>query len=543
MQSGKGVVHLTELESGDYKSICENLYDGIHITDGTGTILFINKAYTRTTGILPEELLGRKVSEIEAEGILYTGSVTERVLAQGKRINSVATIHRLNKEVLVTGTPVFDEEKNIRLVVTNTRDFPELKRLEAQLLALEKKQEKAVQELAYLRSRQAGDKQTIYHSAAMREVMEIVRKVAPTDVTVLITGESGTGKELIANEIYQNSDRCGKPFIKLNCAAIPAELLESELFGYEEGAFTGAKRTGKAGMFELANTGVLLLDEVGDMPMALQAKLLRVLQERSLVRLGGSKTIDLDIRVIAATNKELLTQVRQGRFREDLYYRLNTVPIQVPPLRERPEDIVLLFRKFASDCAEKYRMPPIRLDDEARQLLVSYRWPGNVRELKNITERISVIEETRDITADVLRLYLPNVNVEKYPVLVKQDPDQKIFNSEREILYQVLFDMKKDVNELKKLVHDIMGGNIPMPTVADDTPYAHPIHPAAVHAMHPTIQDAEDVEEETLSLEEVEKEMIRKALEKHNGRRKNAAADLKISERTLYRKIKEYNLE
>ena len=190
-----------------------------------------------------------------------------------------------------------------------------------------------------------------------------------------------------------------------------------------------------------------------------------------------------------------------------------------------------------------YRMPPIRLDDDARQLLVSYRWPGNVRELKNITERISVIEETRDITADVLRLYLPNVNVEKYPVLVKQDPDQKIFNSEREILYQVLFDMKKDVNELKKLVHDIMGGNIPMPTVADDTPYAHPIHPAAVHAMHPTIQDAEDVEEETLSLEEVEKEMIRKALEKHNGRRKNAAADLKISERTLYRKIKEYNLE
>ena len=228
------------------------------------------------------------------------------------------------------------------------------------------------------------------------------------------------------------------------------------------------------------------------------------------------------MRIVAATNVNLVQAVSEGKFREDLYYRLNTVPIQVPPLRERPEDIVLLFRKFASDCAEKYRMPPIRLDDEARQLLVSYRWPGNVRELKNITERISVIEETRDITADVLRLYLPNVNVEKYPVLV---------------------DMKKDVNELKKLVHDIMGGNIPMPTVADDTPYAHPIHPAAVHAMHPTIQDAEDVEEETLSLEEVEKEMIRKALEKHNGRRKNAAADLKISERTLYRKIKEYNLE
>ena len=258
------------------------------------------------------------------------------------------------------------------------------------------------------------------------------------------------------------------------------------------------------------------MDEVGELPTPTQARLLRVLETGEFIKVGSSKVQKTNVRIVAATNVNLVQAVSEGKFREDLYYRLNTVPI---------------------------RMPPIRLDDEARQLLVSYRWPGNVRELKNITERISVIEETRDITADVLRLYLPNVNVEKYPVLVKQDPDQKIFNSEREILYQVLFDMKKDVNELKKLVHDIMGGNIPMPTVADDTPYAHPIHPAAVHAMHPTIQDAEDVEEETLSLEEVEKEMIRKALEKHNGRRKNAAADLKISERTLYRKIKEYNLE
>lgn len=340
--------------------------------------------------------MGRKVSEIEAEGILYTGSVTERVLAQGKRINSVATIHRLNKEVLVTGTPVFDEEKNIRLVVTNTRDFPELKRLEAQLLALEEKQEKAVQELAYLRSQQAGDKQTIYHSAAMREVMEIVRKVAPTDVTVLITGESGTGKELIANEIYQNSDRCGKPFIKLNCAAIPAELLESELFGYEEGAFTGAKRTGKAGMFELANTGVLLLDEVGDMPMALQAKLPRVLQERSLVRLGGSKMIDLDIRVIAATNKELLTQVRQGRFREDLYYRLSVVPIELKPLRERREDIPVLARHFCELYRRKYGKET-ELSPNAVAELAKYDWPGNIRELENLVERLVVTDSVGEI--------------------------------------------------------------------------------------------------------------------------------------------------
>ena len=229
------------------------------------------------------------------------------------------------------------------------------------------------------------------------------------------------------------------------------------------------------------------------------------------------------------------------KFREDLFYRLSTDAYSGPPLRERGEDIILLFRKFASDCAEKYRMPPIRLDEEARQLMLSYRWPGNVRELKNITERISVIEENRDITASVLRLYLPDLNIEKYPVLVKQDSDQKIFNSEREILYQVLFDIKKDVNELKKLVHDIMGGKMPIEMPEEPAAYPHPIH--TVHPV-PSIQEAEAVEEEeSMSLEEVEKEMIRKALEKHNGRRKNAAADLKISERTLYRKIKEYNLE
>ena len=374
------------------------------------------------------------------------------------------------------------------------------------------------------------------------KLYEYIRLVAPTMMTVLITGESGVGKESFPQIIHQYSRRKHGQYIAVNCGAIPEGTIDSELFGHEKGAFTGAIGERK-GYFGEADGGTIFLDEVGELPMPTQARLLRVLESGEFIKVGSSKVQKTDVRIVAATNVNLTQAIAEGRFREDLYYRLNTVPIQVPPLRERPEDIVLLFRKFASDCAEKYRMPPIRLDDEARQLLVSYRWPGNVRELKNITERISVIEETRDITADVLRLYLPNVNVEKYPVLVKQDSDQKIFNSEREILYQVLFDMKKDVNELKKLVHDIMGGNIPMPTVADDTPYAHPIHPAAVHAMHPTIQDAEDVEEETLSLEEVEKEMIRKALEKHNGRRKNAAADLKISERTLYRKIKEYNLE
>lgn len=379
----------------------------------------------------------------------------------------------------------------------------------------------------------------IGNSPGLNRAIDVALQVAPTDLSVLITGESGVGKETFPQIIHQNSPRKHGQYIAVNCGAIPEGTIDSELLGHEKGSFTGALADRK-GYFEVADGGTIFLDEVGELPIPTQARLLRVLETGEFIKVGSSKVLKTNVRIVAATNVNLIQAVADGKFREDLYYRLNTVPIQIPPLRERPDDIILLFRKFAGDCAEKYRMPPVRLDDEARQLLTSYRWPGNVRELKNITERISVIEENRDITADVLRLYLPDLNVEKYPVLVKkQDNDQKFFNSEREILYQVLFDMKKDVNDLKKLVHDIMGGKMPMP-VADETPYAHPIRP--VHSA--PIQEAEAVEEEeTLSLEEVEKEMIRKALEKHNGRRKNAAADLKISERTLYRKIKEYNLE
>lgn len=385
----------------------------------------------------------------------------------------------------------------------------------------------------------------IGNSPALNRAIDVALQVAPTDLSVLITGESGVGKETFPQIIHQNSPRKHGQYIAVNCGAIPEGTIDSELFGHEKGSFTGALSDRK-GYFEVADGGTIFLDEVGELPIPTQARLLRVLETGEFIKVGSSKVLKTNVRIVAATNVNLIQAVADGKFREDLYYRLNTVPIQIPPLRERPEDIVLLFRKFAGDCAEKYRMPSIRLDDEAKQLLTSYRWPGNVRELKNITERISVIEEKRDITADILRLYLPDLNIEKYPVLVKQqETDQKFFNSEREILYQVLFDMKKDVNELKKLVHDIMGGKMPMP-VADEAAYAHPIHPVhPVHPVHPApIQEAEAVEEEeTLSLEDVEKEMIRKALEKHNGRRKNAAADLKISERTLYRKIKEYNLE
>lgn len=371
----------------DFREVCQNLYDGIHITDGEGVIVFINDAYTRTTGIRPEQVLGRRVSEIE--GLLYKGSVTGQVLKTKKRVNSMATILELGKEVLVTGTPVFDEAGNIKLVVTNTRDFPELKRLEHQLHTLTEERKKVHQELAFLRRQQAGGRELVYRSEAMESVMELVRTVAQTDVTVLITGESGTGKELIANELYQGSARRDKPFIKVNCAAIPAELLESELFGYEEGAFTGARRSGKAGMFELADTGMILLDEIGDMPLTLQTKLLRVLQQRELIRVGGSRPVKLDLRVVAATNKNLREEVRQGRFREDLYYRLNVVPIELKPLRERQTDIPLLAERFCRDFCKKYGRD-MRITPDGLQLLTEYPWPGNIRELENLIERLIV---------------------------------------------------------------------------------------------------------------------------------------------------------
>ena len=377
----------------------------------------------------------------------------------------------------------------------------------------------------------------IGNNTALNRAIDIALQVAPTDLSVLITGESGVGKETFPQIIHQNSPRKHGQYIAVNCGAIPAGTIDSELFGHEKGSFTDA-RSERKGYFEVADGGTLFLDEVGELPLQTQAYLLRVLESGEFMRVGSSKVQKTNVRIVAATNVNLAQAVSQGKFREDLYYRLNTIPIQIPPLRERSEDILLLFRKFASDCAEKYRMPSIRLDDDARMLLINYRWPGNVRELKNITERISVIEENRDISAEVLRLYLPNVEMEKFPVLVKHEPEQKVFNSEREILYQVLFDMKKDVTELKKLVHEKMNGGVQLPVV-DEPSY---VQPHSIHSM-PSIQDAEPYEEETLSLEEVEKEMIRKALEKHNGRRKNAAADLKISERTLYRKIKEYNLE
>ncbi|MDR0962467.1 MAG: sigma-54 dependent transcriptional regulator [Mediterranea sp.] len=378
----------------------------------------------------------------------------------------------------------------------------------------------------------------IGNNDVLMRAIDVAIQVAPTDLSVLITGESGVGKESFPQIIHQYSHRKHGQYIAVNCGAIPEGTIDSELFGHEKGAFTGAIGERK-GYFGEADGGTIFLDEVGELPLATQARLLRVLESGEFIKVGSSKVQKTDVRIVAATNVNLMQAIANGRFREDLYYRLNTVPIQVPPLRERGNDVVLLFRKFASDFAEKYRMPAIQLSEDAKQMLLTYHWPGNIRQLKNITEQISIIETNRDINAEILRSYLPaQDNAQRLPALfgVKEG---KSFESEREILYQVLFDMRQDVTELKKLVHGIMneqGKNVTT-IISPPVQMKQPAHPVD------DIQDTEEYVEESLSLDELAKEMIRKALEKHHGKRKEAAQDLNISERTLYRKIKEYGLE
>lgn len=405
----------------------------------------------------------------------------------------------------------------------------------------------------------------IGNNEALLRGIDIAIQVAPTDLSVLITGESGVGKESFPQIIHQYSRRKHGQYIAVNCGAIPEGTIDSELFGHEKGAFTGAIGERK-GYFGEANGGTIFLDEVGELPLSTQARLLRVLESGEFIKVGSSKVEKTDVRIVAATNVNLSQAIADGRFREDLYYRLSTVPIQVPPLRQRGEDVVLLFRKFASDFAEKYHMPAIQLTDDAKQVLLSYSWPGNVRQLKNIAEQISIIETNREINAAILKTYLPAQNDAQHMPVLLGGKDCKNFESEREILYKVLFDLRQDVTDLKKLVHEIMAERGPMPAQAVPSPSYYTqtaevvtppaavvqgvpaiIRPAAAakpsHAMDDDIQDTEEYVEESLSLDDVEKDLIRKALEKHHGKRKSAAQDLNISERTLYRKIKEYGLD
>lgn len=399
----------------------------------------------------------------------------------------------------------------------------------------------------------------IGNSPLLNRAIDTASQVAPTDMSVLITGESGSGKEVFSHIIHQLSTRKHGSFIAVNCGAIPEGTIDSELFGHEKGSFTGAHEARK-GYFEVANGGTIFLDEVAELPLGTQARLLRVLESGEYLRVGSSKVQKTDVRIIAATNVDVYESVRKGKFREDLYYRLNTVPLRIPPLRERKDDIYLLFRKFVSDFSNKYRTPGIQLDNESIQILSNYSWPGNVRQLKNIAEQICVLEKDRNVTATALLNYIPNEQNSNLPMAVNSSSKEDF--SERDILYKVLFDMKKDMVELKKLVAEIIqngGGNMAH-VIADNPQYINQLYQDVDlnnHSSEPTLtikhpsqntpndfnfaHDAEEVEE-SLSLVDKESDLIKKALKKHKGKRKFAAQELGISERTLYRKIKELNL-
>ena len=397
----------------------------------------------------------------------------------------------------------------------------------------------------------------IGNSPLLDRAIDIARQVAATDITVLISGESGTGKEFFPKIIHQLSARKHGSYIAVNCGAIPEGTIDSELFGHEKGSFTGAHEARK-GYFEVVNGGTIFLDEVAELPLGTQVRLLRVLESGEFIRVGSSKVLKTNARVVAATNVNIPDAVAGGKFRQDLYYRLSTVPIFVPALRDRQEDIYLLFRKFSVDAAEKYRMPAIQLDEDAQKILIAYRWPGNIRQLKNLAEQISIIEKARIIDAVTLAKYMPQAHVSDLPVLYKGQ-DASSF-SERELLYKVLFDMKKDMNDLKQLVMNLLQneqaiGNsqsenyqLIKKLYQDMGESKDQSHSIIVHADNMTVPVAESFQEpeeieESLSLEKKEKDYIRRALEKYKGRRKEAARELGISERTLYRKIKDYNLE
>lgn len=403
----------------------------------------------------------------------------------------------------------------------------------------------------------------IGNSSGLNNALSVAVRVAPTDLTVLILGESGVGKEIFSQIIHGLSARKHATLIAVNCGAIPEGTIDSELFGHEKGSFTGASDMRK-GYFEVANGGTIFLDEVGEMPLSTQARLLRVLETGEFIRVGSSKSLRTDVRVIAATNVNLSDAVKQGKFREDLYYRLNTVPIYIPPLRERKEDAYLLFRKFTSDFAEKHRIQNINLENDAREVLLNYSFPGNIRELKNMAEQLSVLSVERNISAHDLLRYLPQLSVQQLPTFVGNQGGSGAYNSnfsDRELLYKLLFDMREDIMELKQLFFQMMGGNVnpanivaannrlPMPTASGNNDYGSiktykSDTPLVVNNNGFLTDDyhAEEVEE-SLAIVEREKELIEKALAKHRHRRKDAALDLGISERTLYRKIKEYNIK
>ncbi len=407
----------------------------------------------------------------------------------------------------------------------------------------------------------------IGNDIGLNRAIEKALQVAPTDISVLVTGESGVGKEAIPKIIHQLSHRKHGKYIAVNCGAIPEGTIDSELFGHEKGAFTGASQT-RSGYFEVADGGTIFLDEVGELPLTTQVRLLRVLENGEFIKVGSSKVQKTNVRIVAATNIQMFEAIKKEKFREDLYYRLSTIEIPIPALRKRKQDIHLLFRKFSSDFALKYKMPTIRLLDDAVQLLQNYRWSGNVRQLRNVAEQVSVLESTRDIAASVLKGYLPDMGTQ-LPAIVKKETSGSDFSNEREILYKVLFDMKSDLNDLKKLTLELMENDNHkdvqeknehlIQKIYKDQNLSNSKHESQILSLSESNQKNEtieivkpnenydfiediDEEEETLSLHDKELELIKKSLDRHKGKRKLAADELGISERTLYRKIKQYDL-
>lgn len=434
----------------EFKEIVDHLYDGIYISDGTGRTLYVNKAYSRITGIKPQEVIGRTVQEIEDEGKLFRNAVTMKVITHKMQVNSVGTSLKNGKKMLITGNPIFDEQGNVKKVVINNREMTDLLEMKAELDASQKKlktveklERKNRQEIQHLRKLNLNKGDIIGESEAVKNVRKMIQQVADVDVTVLITGETGVGKEVVANEIFKNSKRKDESFIKINCAAIPNNLLEAELFGYEKGAFTGAVNTGKIGMLELANKGTILLDEIGEIPMELQSKLLRAIQHKEIKKIGGTKHIELDVRILAATNRNLKELVEKGSFREDLFYRLNVVPIQVPPLRSRLDDIELLAKHFLLMYNKKHGRD-VELDEMCVDILKKYTWPGNIRELQNIIERLVVITEKG---YNINRNQLSNMlNIDLYNVSDLQNKEiglkQIVENVERDTIKKALAQFK-----------------------------------------------------------------------------------------------------
>lgn len=445
----------------DFKEISNNLFDGIYISDGMGKTLFINEAYSRITGIKAEEVVGKNVKELLKKGV-YKGAVTLDVIEKKKRISKIGEITRNKKEILVTGSPIFDDNGNVKMVVINNRDITELKEMGKKLEKLKDNSLKREEEIKFLRSRQISNKKIVSESPSMKSIISLIDNISTTDVTVLITGESGTGKEMIADEIYYRSLRYGKPFIKVNCAAIPSELLESELFGYVKGAFTGSDKNGKMGLFELADSGTILLDEIGDMPLNLQTKLLRVLQTKEIMKIGDTKSKKLDIRLIASTNQNLQELIKLGKFREDLYYRLNVLPINIEPLCKRKEDIEPLIQEFLNCYTKKYSKNMV-ISDEAIEIIKNYSWPGNIRELENFIERIIVVNISNKIEKDNINYLLANkediIEKEEYnlkEIIAKVEKNTiekalKKFGSTRQASQYLKIDQSTIVKKCKKL--------------------------------------------------------------------------------------------